>query len=145
MIWLTPRAVNLLSSIASRRVRDCVSSGGGRLAAKAKRLTRERLEATTVLFTPETVLGRYRRLIAQKYDDSENCKNPGRPRISQEIIDWNVLAACDFFSVELLVRGKLLRCMVLLAIDFDGNSFKSLGLCPDDYLHPTPFSTLAPR
>ncbi|MBP7054071.1 MAG: helix-turn-helix domain-containing protein, partial [Phycisphaerae bacterium] len=58
-----------------------------RLAAKAKRLTRELLEVTTVLFTPETVLGWYRRLIAQKYDGSENCKNPGRPRISQEIID----------------------------------------------------------
>ena len=28
-----------------------------RLAAKAKRLTRELLEVTTVLFTPETVLG----------------------------------------------------------------------------------------
>ncbi|MEN6426619.1 MAG: hypothetical protein ABFE13_14760, partial [Phycisphaerales bacterium] len=58
-----------------------------RLAAKAKRLTRELLEATTVLFTPEIVLGWYRRLIAQKYDGSENCKNPGRPRISQDIID----------------------------------------------------------
>jgi len=58
-----------------------------RLAAKAKSLTRELLEATTILFTPETVLGWYRKLIAQKYDGSENCKNPGRPRISQEIID----------------------------------------------------------
>ncbi|MGE5297282.1 MAG: helix-turn-helix domain-containing protein, partial [Solirubrobacterales bacterium] len=58
-----------------------------RLAAKAIRLTRELLEATTVLFTPETVLGWYRKLIAQKYDGSENCKNPGRPRMSQEIID----------------------------------------------------------
>jgi putative transposase len=109
------------------------------------------------------VLGWYRKLIAQKYDGSENRKNPGRPKISQEIIDlvvrfkeenphrgyarirdyivhlrykigkttvknillahgydpepdltrkttwkefikshWNVLAACDFFSVELL-------------------------------------------
>ena len=58
-----------------------------RLAAKAKQLTREFLEQTTVLFTPETVLGWYRRLIAQKYDGSKNCKNPGRPKISQEIID----------------------------------------------------------
>lgn len=29
----------------------------------------------------------YRELIAQKYDGSENCKNPGRPRLSQEITD----------------------------------------------------------
>lgn len=58
-----------------------------RLAAKAIRLTRELLEATTVLFTPDTILGWYRKLIAEKYDGSENCKNPGRPRISQEITD----------------------------------------------------------
>jgi putative transposase len=58
-----------------------------RLAAKARRLTRELLETTTVLFTPETVLGWYRKLIAQKYDGSKNCKNPGRPKISREITD----------------------------------------------------------
>jgi len=161
------------------------------LAAKAKRLTRELLEATTVLFTPETVLGRYRKLIAQKYDGSENCKNPGRPRISQEIIDlvirfkeenppwgctrirdyivhlgykigettvknilldngydgepdrnhkttwkefiknhWSVLAACDFFSVEMLVSGKLIRCMVLFAIDMSTRKVEILGVRP---------------
>jgi hypothetical protein len=58
-----------------------------RLATKAKHLTRRLLEETTVLFTPDTVLAWYRRLIAQKYDGSKNCKNPGRPKISQEIID----------------------------------------------------------
>jgi len=58
-----------------------------RLAAKAKGLTRDLLEATTVLFTPETVLGWYRKLIPQKYGESENCENPGRPTISQEIGD----------------------------------------------------------
>ncbi|MEN6426611.1 MAG: helix-turn-helix domain-containing protein [Phycisphaerales bacterium] len=58
-----------------------------RLAAKAKCVMRELLEATTVLFTPDTILGWYRKLIAQKYDGSKNCRNPGRPKISQEIID----------------------------------------------------------
>ena len=160
-----------------------------RLAAKAKRLTRELLEATTVLFTPETVLGWYRKFVAQKYDGSKNCQNPGRPRISQEIIDlvirfkkenphwgytrirdyivylgykigettvrnilvengydpepdltrkttwkefikshWNVLAACDFFSIELFVKGKLVRCMVLFAIDVATRKVEILGL-----------------
>ena len=160
-----------------------------RLAAKAKRLTRELLEATTVLFTPDTILGWHRKLIAQKYDGSENCKNPGRPKVSQEITDlvirfkkenphwgytrirdyivhlgykigettvknillengfdpepdltrkttwkkfikshWSVLAACDFFSVELLVRGKLVRCMVLFAIDVATRRVEILGL-----------------
>jgi len=162
-----------------------------RLAAKAKCLTRELLEATTVLFTPETVLGWYRKLIAQKYDGSEHRKNPGRPRISQEIIDlvirfkkenphwgytrirdylvhlgykigettvknillengfdpepdltrkttwkefikshWNVLAACDFFSTELFVKGKLVRCMVLFVIDVATRKVEILGVRP---------------
>ncbi len=58
-----------------------------RLAAKAKQLTREPLEQTMVLFTPETVLSWYRKLIARNYDGSKNCKHPGRPTISPEIID----------------------------------------------------------
>ena len=163
-----------------------------RLAIKAKRLTRKLLEETTVLFTPDTLLGWYRRLIAQKYDGSTNCKNPGRPRISEEIVElilqfkrenphwgytrikdyivylgykigettvknilvangydpepeitrlttwkqfiqshWNVLAACDFFSVELLVRGRLVRCMVLFAIDLSTRTVEILGVKPD--------------
>jgi len=161
-----------------------------RLAAKAKCLTRELLEATTVLFTPETVLAWYRKLIAQKYDGSENCKNPGRPRISQELTDlairfkkenprwgytrirdfivhlghkigettvknillehgydpepdltrkttwkeflsshWNVLAACDPFSVELFVKGKLVRYMVFFAIHVATRKVEILGIC----------------
>jgi putative transposase len=160
-----------------------------RLAAKAKQLTRELLEQTTVLFTPETILSWYRRLIAQKYDGSQNCKHPGRPKISQEIIDlvirfkqenprwgytrirdylvylghkigettvknilldngydpepdltrkttwkeflkshWNVLAACDLFSLELFVKGKRVRCMVLFAIDVATRKVEILGI-----------------
>ena len=58
-----------------------------RLAQKAKQLTRKLLEETTVLFTPDTILSWYRKLIAQKYDGSKNAKNPGRPKISKEITD----------------------------------------------------------
>jgi hypothetical protein len=162
-----------------------------RLAAKAKRLTRRLLEETTVLFTPDTILGWYRRLIAQKYDGSKNCRNPGRPSMSQEIVElvlrfkqenphwgytrikdyivylgykigettvknillakgydpepeltrkttwkdfikshWSVLAACDFFSVELLVKGKLIRYMVLFAMDLSTRRVEILGVRP---------------
>jgi len=160
-----------------------------RLALKAKKLTRKLLEETTVLFTPDTILSWYRKLIAQKYDGSQNAKNPGRPKISKEITDlvirfkhenphwgytrikdyivylgykigettvkniliengldpepsttkkttwrdfikshWNVLAACDFFSVELMVRGKLIRCMVLFAMDLATRKVEILGV-----------------
>ena len=53
-----------------------------RLAAKARKLTRKLLEETTVLFTPVTILGWYRKLIAQKYDSSANRNHVGRPRVS---------------------------------------------------------------
>lgn len=160
-----------------------------RLAAKAKQLPRELLEQTTVIFTPETVLSWYRRLIAQKYDGSKNCKHPGRPEISQEIIDlvirfkkenprwgytrirdylvylghkigetavknillengydpepdltckttwkeflkshWDVLAACDLFSVELLVKGELVRYMVFFALQVATRKVEILGV-----------------
>jgi putative transposase len=160
-----------------------------RLAAKAQQLTRELLEQTTVLFTPETILSWYRRLIAQEYDGSKNCRHPGRPKISQEIIDlvirfkqenprwgytrirdylvhlghkigettvksillehgydpepdltckttwkeflqshWHVLAACDLFSIELLIKGKLVRYMVFFAIHVATRKVEILGV-----------------
>jgi putative transposase len=160
-----------------------------RLAAKAKHLTRGLLETTTVLFTPETLLGWYRKLIAQKYDGSKNRRTPGRPKISQEIIDlvirfkqenprwgytrirdyiahlghkigettvkniliengydpepdltckttwkeflrsrWHVLAACDLFSVEPFVKGKLVRYLVFFAIHVATRKVEILGV-----------------
>ena len=149
-----------------------------RVAAKAKRLSRKMLEQCTVLFTPDTIIGWYNKLIAEKYDGSQNRGKVGRPQISQEIIDlvitfkeenprwgyqkitdqivylgytiskstvkniliengydpepdltvkstwheflkshWDVLAACDFFTIELLVGRKLIRCTVFFVIE----------------------------
>ena len=149
-----------------------------RVPAKAKRLSRRMLEQCTVLFTPDTILGWFRKLVAEKYDGSKNRKTVGRPMISQEIIDlvikfkkenprwgyqkitdqivylgykiskssvkniliengydpepdltskstwhefikshWDVLAACDFFTIELLVERKLIRCTVFFVME----------------------------
>ena len=41
-----------------------------RIAAKAKRLRRKMLEQCTVLFTPDTVIRWFNKLIAEKYDGS---------------------------------------------------------------------------
>jgi len=41
---------------------------------------------------------------------------------------WSVLAASDFFSVELLVKGKLIRCMVLFAVDLSTRQAEILDL-----------------
>jgi hypothetical protein len=165
-----------------------------RLAARAKRLSRDMLNKTTVLFTPDTVLGWYRKLIAEKYDGSINRRNVGRPQVSKEIIalvirfkkdnprwgfqrstdqlvylgyriskstvkniliengfdpepdltsrsTWHefiqshldVLAACDFFTVELLVKRTLVRCTVFFVIELASRKvfFASLKPQPD--------------
>jgi len=57
-----------------------------RITAKAKKLSRKMLEKCTVLFTPDTKLGWYRNLIAEKYNGSENRGKVGRPQISQEMV-----------------------------------------------------------
>jgi len=169
-----------------------------RVAAKAKRLSRKMLEQCTVLFTPDTVLGWFRKLMAEKYDGSENRKTVGRPRITEEIVNlviqfkkenprwgyqkitdqivylgykiskstvkniliengydpepdltvkstwhefikshWEVLTACDFFTVELLVGRKLIRCTIFFVIELSTRKvfFAPIKLQPDgDYM-----------
>jgi hypothetical protein len=165
-----------------------------RVAAKAKRLSRKMLEQCTVLFTPDTILGWFRKLIAEKYDGSENRTKVGRPRITEEIVNlvikfkeenprwgyqkitdqivylgykiskstikniliengydpepdltvksswhefikshWEVLTACDFFTIELLVGRKLIRCTVFFVMELCTRKvfFAPIKLQPD--------------
>jgi putative transposase len=55
-----------------------------RLAAKAKRVGRQRLEQLQTLVTPETLLRWYRKLVAKKYDGTL-ARRVGRPRTAVEI------------------------------------------------------------
>jgi putative transposase len=57
-----------------------------RVAAKAKTLSKKMLEQCTVLFTPDTILGWFRKLVAEKYDGSRHRKEVGRPKIDQAIV-----------------------------------------------------------
>ena len=149
-----------------------------RVAAKAKRLSRKMLEQCTELFTVDTIMRWHRKLIAEKYDGSQNRTSPGQSQIGQEIVNlvirfkeenprwgykkirdqivylgynickssvkniliengydpepdltirstwhefikshWDVLAACDFFTIELLVGRKLVRCTVFFVME----------------------------
>ncbi len=56
-----------------------------RLAVKGKVLGRKLLGEVGSLVTPDTILGWYRRLIAKKYDGSQQ-RRPGRPRKPEEIV-----------------------------------------------------------
>ena len=149
-----------------------------RVATKAKRLSRKMLERCTELFTVDTVMRWYQKLIAEKYDGSQNRVYAGRPPITEEIVNlvirfkqenprwgyrkirgqvvylgyaiskssvkniliengydpepdltvrstwhefikshWAVLTACDFFTIELLVGHKLVRCTVFFVME----------------------------
>ena len=57
-----------------------------RIAAKAKLLSRKMLEQCTVLFTVDTVMRWYNKLIAEKYDGSSKRGKVGRPQITSEIV-----------------------------------------------------------
>src|SRR5271154_1443189 len=55
------------------------------LAEIGKRLGRKALEQVACVVKPETILGWYRRLIAQKFDGSRYRAYPGRPPIGREL------------------------------------------------------------
>lgn len=152
------------------------------------------LERCTVLFTADTIIGWYNKLIAEKYDGSQHRTSPGRPKLNSEIVHlvirfkeenprwgykkitdqivylgykiskssvkniliengydpepdltvrstwhefirshWDVLAACDFFTIELLVGRKLVRCTVFFVIELASRKvfFAPIKLQPD--------------
>ena len=169
-----------------------------RVAAKAKRLSRKMLEQCTELFTPDTVMRWYQKLVAEKYDGSQYRTSPGRPKINAEIVHlvirfkeenprwgykkirdqivylgykiskssvkniliengydpepdltvrstwheflkshWDVMTACDFFTSELLVGRKLVRCTVFFVMELSTRKvfFAPIKLQPDgDYI-----------
>ena len=57
-----------------------------RIAAKAERLSRKMLERCIELFTADTVMRWYNKLIAEKYDGSCNRGKVGRPNIDWQLI-----------------------------------------------------------
>jgi hypothetical protein len=63
------------------------------LAEIAKRLGRKALAEVAIVAKPETILAWYRRLIAQKFDGSRYRKGPGRPPVSNEVVELIVRMA----------------------------------------------------
>src|SRR5215467_7200553 len=55
------------------------------LAKIGQKLGKEVLKEVATLVTPATILGWHRKLVAQKFDGSQQRKTPGRPRIDQEL------------------------------------------------------------
>ncbi len=57
------------------------------LAEIGKRLGRRLLQQVARIATPDTILGWFRQLVAEKFDGSQQRRSPGRPRINAEIED----------------------------------------------------------
>jgi putative transposase len=65
------------------------------LAEIAHRLGRKALEDVAATAKPDTILGWYRKLVANKFDGSTFRRRVGRPRIDEETERWVVQMAKD--------------------------------------------------
>jgi putative transposase len=63
------------------------------LAALGKKLGKQALEEVATIVKPDTILAWHRKLVAQKFDGSEQRKSVGRPRVDKEIEDLVVQMA----------------------------------------------------
>jgi putative transposase len=66
-----------------------------RLAALAHPLGRQRLKERATIATPDTLLRWYKRLIAQKFDGSQQRRPLGRPRVDEEVEQLVVRMAAE--------------------------------------------------
>jgi len=184
----------LKAQLGDRRLR-LTDTERRRLAALAHPLGRQRLKELATLVTPDTLLRWYQRLIAQKFDGSEQRRALGRPRVAAEVeqlvihmaaenptwgyrriqgalanlghvIDkltvrnilrrhhlepapqrrkagmswsqflrthWDVLAATDFFTVEVVTWHGLVTYYVLVVMELASRRVQVAGITP----HPT--------
>jgi putative transposase len=74
----------LKAQLGGRRLR-LTDTERRRLAALAHPLGRTRLQEVATIATPDTLLRWYKRLIAQKFDGSQQRRPCGRPRVAEEV------------------------------------------------------------
>jgi putative transposase len=184
----------LKAQVGGRRLR-LTDTERRRLAALAYPLGRQRLQEVATIATPDTLLRWYHRLIAQKFDGSQQRRPCGRPRIAEEVeqlivrmaeenrtwgyrriqgalanlghhldkltvrnilrrhhlepapqrrkagmswtqflkMHWEVLAATDFFTVEVATWHGLVTYYVLVVMELATRRVQVAGITP----HPT--------
>jgi putative transposase len=184
----------LKAQLGGRRLR-LTDTERRRLAALAHPLDRTRLQEVATIATPDTLLRWYQRLIAQKFDGSQQRRQCGRPRIAEEVeqlivrmaeenrtwgyrriqgalvnlghhmdaitvrnilrrhhlepapqrrktslswpqflkIHWDVLAATDFFTVDVATWYGLVTYYVLVVMELSTRRVHLAGITP----HPT--------
>jgi transposase InsO family protein len=181
----------LKAQLGGRRLR-LTDTERRRLAALAHPLGRKRLKEVATLVTPDTLLRWYKRLIAQKFDGSQQRRLLGRPRVPEEVeqlvvrmavenprwgyrriqgalanlgyridkltvrnilrrhhmdpapqrrkagmswtqflkLHWEVLAATDFFTVEVATWHGLVTYYVLVVMELATRRVQVAGITP---------------
>src|SRR6059036_3838762 len=84
----------LKAQLGDRRLR-LTDTERRRLAALAHPLGRQRLKELATIATPDTLLRWYKRLIAQKFDGSQQRRQLGRPRVEEEVEQLVVRMAAE--------------------------------------------------
>ena len=101
------------------------------LAVIGQKLGKQVLKDVATIVTPDTILGWHRKLIAQKFDGSQQRTSPGRPRIGQELEDLIVRMAQDnrSWGYDRIV-GALANLGYTVSDQTVGNVLKRHGLPP---------------
>jgi putative transposase len=194
MTYLLAENRVLKAQLGGRR-RRLTNAERRQLAALAHPLGRQRLKELATLVTPDTLLRWYQRLVAQKFDGSQQRRALGRPRVAEEVeqlvirmaeenatwgyrriqgalanlghaidpitmrnilrryhlepapqrrkggmswsqfltLHWAVLAATDFFMVEVATWHGLVTYSVLVVMELATRRIHIAGITP----HPT--------
>ncbi|MCE5341747.1 MAG: hypothetical protein LLF92_11585 [Planctomycetaceae bacterium] len=97
-----------------------------RLARKAKELTRKLLEETSLLFSPDTILGWYIKLIAKKYDgNTYTHKKVGRPNTYIQTVHWVLKLKSENNSWG---SQKICDCLQNLGFDISRTTVRNILL-----------------
>jgi putative transposase len=101
------------------------------LAEIGKKLGKQALEEVASIVKPDTILAWHRRLVAQKFDGSQQRKAPGRPMIDQEVEALIVRMAREnrSWGYDRIV-GALANLGLTVSDQTVGNVLKRHGIAP---------------
>src|SRR5438132_13736851 len=101
------------------------------LAAIGQKLGKQALKEVATIVKPDTILGWHRRLVAQKWDGSQQRQSPGRPTIDQELEALIVRIAREnrSWGYDRIV-GALANLGLTVRAQTVGNVLKRHGIAP---------------